>query len=251
MTDTEYVDTYRCQYPRLVCQFYNNLIFVPSLLIVKIIRSTRYLPVIFSIKSELDHFASITVQPKRKPSKGLSIDIEVVNFWWTRTRSWPRKTSEFPTNTFNFIGWWYQPVQRRYQFKESYFCMIFSKCTKLLTLHSFLNHGGNCEKNYSKLIIMISGMTVNWLTDTLYWADNTLEHIMCSELDGRYHKILIPNAGSVKGLAADAVHKWVTPLGNIRHFLSFDWAAHPRHKSTQINTLKLPWYFTWNASTGF
>ena len=50
-------------------------------------------------------------------------------------------------------------------------------------------------------------MTVNWLTDTLYWADNRLGHIMCSELDGRYHKILIPNAGSVKGLAADAMHK--------------------------------------------
>ena len=50
-------------------------------------------------------------------------------------------------------------------------------------------------------------MTVNWLTDMLYWADNRLEHIMCSELDGRYHKILIPNAGSVKGLAADAMHK--------------------------------------------
>ena len=60
--------------------------------------------------------------------------------------------------------------------------------------------------------LIVLGMTVNWLTDTLYWADNKLEHIMCSELDGRYHKILIPNAGSVKGLAADAVHKWVYRL---------------------------------------
>ncbi len=53
-------------------------------------------------------------------------------------------------------------------------------------------------------------MTVNWLTDTLYWADRDLQHIMCSQLDGRYHRLLLENIGKIRGLSVDAIHKLVT-----------------------------------------
>ena len=64
-----------------------------------------------------------------------------------------------------------------------------------------------CGCFYSHFSLCIPGMAVNWLTDTLYWADLTLKHIMCSQLDGRYHKILIADAGQPKGLAVDAKHR--------------------------------------------
>ena len=48
-------------------------------------------------------------------------------------------------------------------------------------------------------------MTVNWITNTLYWADNELGHIMCSQLDGRYHKILVENTEAIRGITVDAI----------------------------------------------
>ena len=47
---------------------------------------------------------------------------------------------------------------------------------------------------------------MNWLSDTVYWSDAVLRHIMVSQFDGRYHSILLEDAGQPRGIAVDAVH---------------------------------------------
>ena len=58
----------------------------------------------------------------------------------------------------------------------------------------------------TELLVPSAGITVCWMSDTLYWTDSELHHIMLSKLDGRYHRQLLTNVGRPRGITCDALH---------------------------------------------
>ncbi|KAK2156707.1 hypothetical protein LSH36_207g07038 [Paralvinella palmiformis] len=53
----------------------------------------------------------------------------------------------------------------------------------------------------------VQGISVDWLSDNVYWTDKTLGRIMMSYISGRYHKLLISDAGKPTGLAVDSLNR--------------------------------------------
>ena len=50
-----------------------------------------------------------------------------------------------------------------------------------------------------------TGIAVDWLTYNVYWADKELHHIMVSQINGRYHRILLQDVEEPLGLALDPI----------------------------------------------
>ena len=61
-------------------------------------------------------------------------------------------------------------------------------------------------KYKSFFTLTMVGISVDWLSNLVYWADKELNHIMCAQLDGRFHQIILENINYPRGLAVDPVH---------------------------------------------